>query len=66
VSAGTRQEAEEAIKSQKPRDWIVNRRNIDYALDQMFKVQETPFIGRPLESFVVPDSLDEWLFGNFM
>lgn len=34
-SASSRSEALELIKKEKPRDFIINRRNIDYSLDQV-------------------------------
>jgi len=65
VHAESRREAEEVIRAEYPRDWIINRRNIDHALDQMFPLQQTSFIGRPLESFLLPDGFLEWKVGNF-
>lgn len=65
VAAGSREEAQTLIRERYPRDWIISRRNIDYALDQMYPVQQTPFTGRNLGDFRLPDGFVEWSLGNF-
>lgn len=35
LAASSRVDAEKIIAEEKPRDWILNRRNIDYSLDQV-------------------------------
>lgn len=65
IHAESRSEAQDVIREQWPRDWIINRRNIDYALDQMYPMQPSPFVGRSLESFLLPDEFSEWSLGNF-
>lgn len=67
ISASTRSEAEEILLREKPRDWVINRRNIDYSLDQMFPVQETQEtrLSRSASEFDLPASLEEWKLENF-
>lgn len=67
LAAPTRAEAEDILLREKPRDWIVNRRNIDYALDQMWPVQETQEIRLPRgpSDFSLPGSIEEWKLENF-
>lgn len=68
VSAPTRADAQEILVREKPRDWVVNRRQLDYALDQMFPVQTTQEtrLQRSPDDFVLPSSLQEWQLENFM
>lgn len=64
--AASREEAEQLILAEKPRDFIINSRQIDYFLDKKFPPKQTSnFFPRPLDSFVVPDPLTDWLNSNF-
>lgn len=64
----TRLEAEEILLREKPRDWIINRRSIDYALDKMFPMQENAplYLSRCSSQFSLPDELEEWKLNNFV
>lgn len=67
ATAGSRQEAQDLLLRERPRDAVLNARNFDYWLDKMFPVQAlASFTPRPAESFVLPDSLLEWQLENFM
>lgn len=67
ISCSSRSDAEELLRKEKPRDWIMGRRNIDYALDKMFPMQENPQSG-PQYSFSyqnLPQQLVDWKLSNF-
>lgn len=68
ISATSRDDAIGILREGKPRDWVLNRRGIDYALDQMFPVQKASPPRRPsaVAGDCVPDALEEWLTGNWM
>lgn len=68
AAASTRAEAEEIILRTKPRDWIINRRSIDYSLDKMFPLQEDAplHLSRCASSFCLPVEVETWQLGNFM
>lgn len=68
AAASTRSEAEEIILRAKPRDWIINRRSIDYSLDKMFPLQEDAplHLSRCASSFCLPVEVETWQLGNFM
>lgn len=68
VGSSSRSEAEQLIKKEKARDWIINRRAIDYALDKMFPMQQDAQLHhvRPSSQFRLPTSLKEWMLENFM
>lgn len=66
INATSRADALQLIAKEKPRDFVVNRRAIDYALDQMFPVLPTSsFVGRSADQFVLPLPLQSWVLGNF-
>lgn len=66
ANASSRDEALQLIREEKPRDFIINRRQIDYALDSLFPVRQTTrFTPRSLGEFVLPTALDEWLLESF-
>lgn len=66
AASSSREEALHLIKSEKPRDFVLQARNIDYFLDKVFPVRETPsFIPRCPEQFILPDSIQEWVLGNY-
>jgi len=64
----SRSEAEEIISKEKPRDWIINRRSIDYALDKMFPLQSDAQIYLPRYSSQqsLPVEIEEWKLENFV
>lgn len=68
ASADCREDALELIRAEKPRDFVLQRRNIDYFLDSLWPLQPTSslFQPRPLEDFAIPDDINEWLLGNFL
>lgn len=62
AAAESRESALSLILEHKPRDFVIQRRNIDYALDLMFPVRRTEaFSPRPLEAFSVPEDLLQWM-----
>lgn len=65
--AENKEEALKIIAQGKPRDFIINRRNIDYALDAMFKPPVEAYVpAYPRDSFTrVPPILDDYVFTNF-
>lgn len=67
AQASSREEAESLIQSEQPRDWIINRRQLDYALDKMFPVQENPQSGSNYSFSYqnLPDQLVNWKLCNF-
>lgn len=66
ATSGSREEALRILMEEKPRDAILNARNFDYWLDKVFPVQtSSSFVGRPAESFVLPDALSDWLSMSF-
>jgi len=65
IKAQSRDEALELVQADAPRDFVLNRRNLDYALDKMWPVQEAShFQPRPREAFRVPDDLMRWVSGS--
>ncbi|QCX35055.1 replication-associated protein [Blackfly DNA Virus 18] len=65
--AGSRVEAEQLIAAAAPRDWIINRRNIDYAMEALFPLQPcSSFQPRDASSFCVPDGLMQWLSSSLV
>lgn len=66
ATSSSREEAEELLLSEKPRDFVINARNIDYFLDKKFPIKSTSFFTpRPIDSFTIPDPLTDWLNSNF-
>jgi len=66
VNAQTRNEALELLRQEKPRDFILQRRNIEYYLDTVLPVQEGPsYSGRSLNEFILPDSLQDWILESY-
>lgn len=66
AAADSREDALELIRREAPRDYVVNRRNVDYGLDALFPMRPSMlFNPRPLESFCVPGDLSEWVSANF-
>lgn len=66
ANAASRDEALELLRTEKPRDYVLQQRNIDYFLDKVHPVRQTSsFVPRPLDSFQVPPSIDEWLALSF-
>jgi len=66
ANAKSRNEALQLIREEKPRDFVLQRRNIDYFLDSVLPVQETPsYIGRSIDEFILPDSLQDWILESF-
>lgn len=68
AKAPSRAEAEEIIAREKPRDWIINRRSIDYSLDKMFPLQEDAplYLSRCSSDFCLPVEVETWKLGNFV
>lgn len=65
-SAGTREEAQALLLSEKPRDAILNARNFDYWLDKMFPMQQaSSFVGRSPDQFVLPEPLQDWVLESY-
>jgi hypothetical protein len=65
AEADSRDEALALIRQHKPRDFVINRRNIDFALDAMFPPTPPPTPVYALESFVQPPEFREWADANF-
>lgn len=64
---GTEEEALALISKEDPRQFILNRRNIDYALSKLFsRPSETPYQGRRLEDFKTNESLDNWRTSSYV
>jgi len=67
VKAQSRDEALQLVQADAPRDFVLNRRNLDYALDKMWPVQEAShFQPRPAEAFRIPDDLVRWVSGSLV
>lgn len=68
TTAESREQAEELLRKEKPRDWIINRRSIDYALDKMFPLQQNAslHLSRCASQFSLPDEIEEWKLANFV
>lgn len=67
INAESREDALALLATNKPRDAVINARQIDYFLDKKFgekiKVYEPAFLR---DSFTrVPEILDEYVFANF-
>lgn len=66
ATCSSRKEAQDLLLSEKPRDAILNARNFDYWLDKVYPVQTTtPFVGRSLDQFILPEPLQEWMLGSY-
>lgn len=67
VGASSRSEAEQILRTEKPRDAVLNSRNFDYFLDKMFPLRENAsgFQPRSPSEFCVPVEIDEWLSESF-
>jgi len=66
INASSRNEAEQLIREEKPRDAVLNAKNLDYFLDKMFPMRapsSTSF--RSPDEFVLPDNLHEWCAANY-
>lgn len=62
VQADDRETALKLIAAAAPRDFIIHRRNVDYALEALFPVRPcSSFQPRDPSSFRVPDALLRWL-----
>lgn len=67
AKADDRATAEQLVASAAPRDWIVNRRSIDYAMEAMFPMRATSsFQPRDPSTFRVPDELVQWLSSSLV
>jgi len=65
LSAETREAATKILQEGATRDFVLNRRNLDYSLDQMYPLQaHSSFQPRPSSSFCIPDDLVRWMSGN--
>lgn len=61
-AADNREAALELIAAGAPRDYVIHRRSIDYALEALFPMRPTcAFQPRPAEAFRVPDECLQWL-----
>jgi len=66
TDAKSRDEALQLIKQEKPRDFVLQRRSIEYYLDTVLPVREGPqYSGRSLDEFVLPDSLQDWILESY-
>lgn len=66
ANSTSRDDALQLLKAEKPRDFVLQQRNIDYFLDKVFPVRETSsFQPRSIDEFVLPDSLQEWVLGSY-
>jgi len=66
ANATNREDALQLLKTEKPRDFVLQQRNIDYYLDKVFPVQQSAsYIGRSADQFVLPDTLQEWLLESY-
>ncbi len=67
AKADDREAALELIASAAPRDFIINRRGIDYAMEALFPVRATSsFQPRDPSAFRVPDELVRWLSSSLV
>lgn len=67
ATATTRDAALQIVREQQPRDYIINRRQIDYALDQLFPASgRQPYVGRELSDFKRHDGLEHWISGSYL
>lgn len=68
ATSSSRTEAEEILLREKPRDWIINRRGIDYALDKMFPLQSDASVYLPRYSSQqsLPIEIETWKLENFV
>jgi hypothetical protein len=67
AKARSEEEALELIRQQQPRDFILNRRNIDYALSRLFATPPaTPYQGRAYNEFLTNEELEEWRSASFL
>lgn len=66
ANAPNREIALQLLKTEKPRDFVLQQRNLDYYLDKVFPVQASPsYVGRSADEFVLPDPLQEWLLESY-
>lgn len=66
ATAESRTAALALVAEHSPRDFIINRRQLDYAMDAMWPLQQAvQYSGRPLSSFLTCPALLEWMCGNF-
>lgn len=67
ASAPSRDEALALIAAEAPRDFIIHRRNIDYALEALFPLSpHSSFQPRDPASFRVPDVVMQWLSSSLV
>lgn len=66
VGAESREDALAMLMEEKPRDAVINARQIDYFLDKKFGEKVTAYVPDfPRDSFTrVPAILDEWVMGS--
>jgi len=65
--AATSDDALAIVRSHQPRDFVLNRRNLDYALEKMFPMRRCEtFQPRSPETFRLPDELVRYVSGNLM
>lgn len=68
-AAASRQEAEEILRTEAPRDYAMGHSNISRCLDSIFKPPRTTYTGRQLSDFdtnLVPQPFWDWHSANFM
>lgn len=66
ASANSREEALRLIQTEKPRDFVLQQRNIDYYLDKVFPVQtNSSYTGRSADEFVLPEPLQDWVLESY-
>lgn len=66
ASASSRETALQLLKKEKPRDFVLQQRNIDYYLDKVFPVQQGPsYSGRSADEFILPDTLQDWVLESY-
>lgn len=67
IASRTEEEALSIISKEDPRQFVLNRRNIDYAISKLFsRPSETPYQGRNLSDFKTNESLEHWRTGSFV
>jgi len=64
ANAANRKEALELIKANKPRDFIINRRQIDYSLDQLFPSPKVEYVSE-FRNWALPPQLVSWKQEHF-
>lgn len=67
AKADDRETAERLLAAAAPRDWIVHRRSIDYAMEALFPMRPiSSFQPRDASTFRIPAELVQWLSSSLV